>query len=499
MQLDVLADETPQHRDDVLHDDVEVERARLEDLLAAEGEQLARQRGRPLRGLAHEVEVAAEPVPRIERVRQQRAPADDHGEEVVEVVGDAAGELADRLHLLRLPELLLGGPQGFLRVAPLEELSDLPADIRHDRQELVVLRDGVTVEEHDDPGHLAALDRKRDAAVIAPRGRAVRPHPAQQSFAARHLDVGSLRRRGGPRRRPPQHAELDIHAPELAAIPLERPADHLETAGDREVESVGFREHAGHAEARRAPALGLLALDLAQLERGHRGPEVRRHRVERVHGGRDLRERRLRHPHREIARAEARRAAAERLDRAQAVHEDQVHEGQQHAEQEARGDGDGSNGGPELGLEPVRRGRDGEDRVDTRAGGDLEARLAQIQAEQARQPPRFLGPGVPRRRVEDLVRPVGLVQDDPAPERVVVQVDQDLLGGGEVAHDERVEQQRRAGAGETLGLGREVHVGGAGPVMDLQGCLAHLHGHDREAGQAEEECAEAKPHCPIWR
>ena len=33
--------------------------------------------------------------------------ADDAGEEVVEVVGDAARELAHRLHLLRLAELIL--------------------------------------------------------------------------------------------------------------------------------------------------------------------------------------------------------------------------------------------------------------------------------------------------------------------------------------------------------------------------------------------------------
>ena len=36
--------------------------------------------------------------------------ADDDGQQVVEVVRDAAGELADALHLLGLPQLLLGGP-----------------------------------------------------------------------------------------------------------------------------------------------------------------------------------------------------------------------------------------------------------------------------------------------------------------------------------------------------------------------------------------------------
>ena len=38
---------------------------------------------------------------------QQVGIADDGGQHVVEIVGDAAGELADRLHLLRLGEILL--------------------------------------------------------------------------------------------------------------------------------------------------------------------------------------------------------------------------------------------------------------------------------------------------------------------------------------------------------------------------------------------------------
>ena len=40
-------------------------------------------------------------------VRQQLDHAEDDGQDVVEVVSDAAGELADRLHLLRLAQLLL--------------------------------------------------------------------------------------------------------------------------------------------------------------------------------------------------------------------------------------------------------------------------------------------------------------------------------------------------------------------------------------------------------
>ena len=58
--------------------------------------------GRAGRGVeeALDAEVALADAPRHQVVR-----ADDDAEHVVEVVGDAAGELADRLHLLRLAQL----------------------------------------------------------------------------------------------------------------------------------------------------------------------------------------------------------------------------------------------------------------------------------------------------------------------------------------------------------------------------------------------------------
>jgi hypothetical protein len=36
--------------------------------------------------------------------------ADDHGEQIVEVVCNASGQLADGLHLVRLAQLIFGGP-----------------------------------------------------------------------------------------------------------------------------------------------------------------------------------------------------------------------------------------------------------------------------------------------------------------------------------------------------------------------------------------------------
>ena len=80
----------------------------FEHLPAAEREQLLRQLGRALgrrgrsgRGRARSSSVA------VRALEQQRRVAGDPGQEVVEVVRDAAGEAAERLELLRAEELRL--------------------------------------------------------------------------------------------------------------------------------------------------------------------------------------------------------------------------------------------------------------------------------------------------------------------------------------------------------------------------------------------------------
>ena len=74
--------------------------------LAAEGEQLRGQGGGPFTGIAHLSQRLAPGRHWRLVVEQQRGVAVDHREQVVEVVGDAARQLSDRLHLLRLPDLL---------------------------------------------------------------------------------------------------------------------------------------------------------------------------------------------------------------------------------------------------------------------------------------------------------------------------------------------------------------------------------------------------------
>ncbi len=54
--------------------------------------------------------------------QQQIAVADHRGHEVVEVVGDASGELPHRLHLLRLAQLLVPLPDGLLGLLALRDV-----------------------------------------------------------------------------------------------------------------------------------------------------------------------------------------------------------------------------------------------------------------------------------------------------------------------------------------------------------------------------------------
>ena len=63
---------------------------------------------------------------------QQFEAAEDHHQQVVEIVGDAAGELADRLHLLRLAECGLGAPaRGHVEKAA-DNADELPARVPFD-------------------------------------------------------------------------------------------------------------------------------------------------------------------------------------------------------------------------------------------------------------------------------------------------------------------------------------------------------------------------------
>ncbi|MFK4673424.1 hypothetical protein ABIF37_005827 [Bradyrhizobium diazoefficiens] len=88
---------------------IDVDLARLERLLAGEGEQVLGQLRAALGGVVDQLGDGGELGTIGDRIRQNTDRAGDDGQHVVEVVGDAAGQLADRIHLLDLPELGFGG------------------------------------------------------------------------------------------------------------------------------------------------------------------------------------------------------------------------------------------------------------------------------------------------------------------------------------------------------------------------------------------------------
>ncbi len=108
VQLDVLADEALEDGLETLHELVQVESARLQHLLAAQGQELPGERGCAIRRLRDQLDIAPLRIAGGEVHEQEGGPARDDGQEIVEVVGHAARQSAHRLHLPRLLELGLG-------------------------------------------------------------------------------------------------------------------------------------------------------------------------------------------------------------------------------------------------------------------------------------------------------------------------------------------------------------------------------------------------------
>ena len=95
------------------HQPVHVGGLRVQGLAPREGEQAVGQRRRALGGTLRGVDVAVDlgDPPLREAGLQQFERAGDAGEQIVEVMGEPAGELAHRLHLLALAQGLLGSHQ----------------------------------------------------------------------------------------------------------------------------------------------------------------------------------------------------------------------------------------------------------------------------------------------------------------------------------------------------------------------------------------------------
>jgi hypothetical protein len=105
-ELDILAEQPLQHGAQALNDRVGIDHARLQELLATEGQELTGQGASPLGGLLDQADVLAHGIRLAQPAQQQLGASGDHGEQVVEVVRDAAGQPPDGLHLLHLPHVL---------------------------------------------------------------------------------------------------------------------------------------------------------------------------------------------------------------------------------------------------------------------------------------------------------------------------------------------------------------------------------------------------------
>jgi hypothetical protein len=90
-QHEVLPDQAAEDRLGVGDDAVQVEHLGLQYLLAAEGEQLARQRGGLIRRLPDRIEPRPSRIALVGAADEHLRVAADDREQVVEVVGDAAG------------------------------------------------------------------------------------------------------------------------------------------------------------------------------------------------------------------------------------------------------------------------------------------------------------------------------------------------------------------------------------------------------------------------
>ena len=79
----------------------------MQHLLAAEGQQLPDERGSAIGGFADMVKRGSQSFILLRFLLHQLAVAFDDGQQIIEVVSDAAGQGADGFHLLLLTKLLL--------------------------------------------------------------------------------------------------------------------------------------------------------------------------------------------------------------------------------------------------------------------------------------------------------------------------------------------------------------------------------------------------------
>jgi hypothetical protein len=107
-QHDAGSERPLQQIDHALDQGAQIHRHRSQILLPRERQQALRQRRAAFRALQRAVDQPMQARIVGDALAQQIEIAHHRHQQIVEIMRDAAGELADRLHLLRLPQLLLG-------------------------------------------------------------------------------------------------------------------------------------------------------------------------------------------------------------------------------------------------------------------------------------------------------------------------------------------------------------------------------------------------------
>ncbi len=134
-----LAERTPQHVGHGVEALAQIDSLGRQGLAAREAQQLAGQACAPPRGRQDRIQGLVVAVLDKTAVEQFGLAADDH-QKVVEIVGDAAGQLAQGFQLLGLDELFACAVQSFLGAEP---LGDVACDLGEARQSALVVADRI--------------------------------------------------------------------------------------------------------------------------------------------------------------------------------------------------------------------------------------------------------------------------------------------------------------------------------------------------------------------
>ena len=208
-QLDIRRQHAPQHSGQIVQQVAQMNRLERQRRAAGKPQQLIHHQAAADRCRDDVAQARF-----IGSAGQQLGVGEDDRQQIVEVVRDPAGELADRFHLLRLAEL-------FFQAAPLTDVFG---------EHLVTL----------DPAVLIA-DR---AAVQTHRDRlAVLPPPDRLAFDGAHRLV-HLREVAGPRRRLLEHVAVEMAAQELRLRFVRQHFDERGVHGEKRA----FRRRAENAE-----------------------------------------------------------------------------------------------------------------------------------------------------------------------------------------------------------------------------------------------------------